>query len=100
VKMPERVTAIFGVVVGKNDEEAEPAVRLMVRKGADPHAKNCLGQSVLFCAITHCQPKTLQLLLELGVDPRQKDELGQSPLSYAEDTGQKMANIIKRHLCL
>jgi cytohesin len=63
-------------------------VRELLKKGADPNAKNEYGLTLLHIAAIRGHVDVARLLLQYGVDPNVQDERGRTPLHVAAIRGR------------
>lgn len=59
------------------------AGQLLIERGADPHACDLDGTSVLMNACFHAEPNLIEYLLEQGVDVNARNNAGLTPLDMA-----------------
>jgi ankyrin repeat protein len=63
-------------------------LRTLAEHGADLHAKNGDGDSVLMYAAEHLDPPAVQYLLSKGLDPRERNNEGKTALDLAMEAGK------------
>lgn len=60
-------------------------VAMLLERGADPNAKDIVGQTPLFYAVGSTE--SVKLLLKKGADPTLKNNSGEAPLTWARRNG-------------
>ena len=68
-------------------------VKLVLKAGADPNARQQMGYTALHAAAAHDNVEMVQALLDAGADPALKNDEG---LTAAEKAGPAVAAILKR----
>lgn len=75
----------------------EKAVDILLRKGANVHAKNKFGLTALHMAAWHEQPNLVAKLVQAGADINALDSDGLTPLHYAvHNKNPETANMLIR----
>ena len=64
----------------------DPAVSLLLERGADLRGRDSSGDTPLHEAALFCHPNTVRLLLEHGADPSAKNKAGSTPLGLCAAT--------------
>jgi ankyrin repeat protein len=71
-------TALYLVVKSMRIEDIEIAKILLESKSVDLEAKDCLGRTVLYCAVEHENSKIFKMLLDAGASTESKNNQGGS----------------------
>ena len=75
--------AMMSRYFGNNSDEAEDRIRVLVKAGVDPNAKNKNGQTALSLAVSSRRKDAIPVLFELGANPEAPDTQGNTPLRAA-----------------
>lgn len=70
-------------------EGREQMILLLVNRGADVNAKNCLGETPLMWAANRGHEKVVRLLLNRGADVNAMNTMGETPLMWAAKGGSR-----------
>ena len=83
IDAPTSLTQLTALHLAARKSDNKETVNLLLRKGANPDAKDKIGNTPLHWAVRHGQIETIELLLAGNADPNARNNQGETPLHHA-----------------